>query len=140
VYSYTGGTSPYTVNLYEPIDVTWFSSGDYITADAENLDAYGTTLLEQFAKLGPGEKTASTVRLPRSYRHPLVELDWPKAIYSKDLAQVGEVHAEVTNIELHSWMYSSTLVTTLPISPGTEVTLYAAPYILTLNRLGFLPS
>jgi uncharacterized phage protein gp47/JayE len=113
----------YNLTLLDPIDTSILQSGDYISPDADKLDDYASTLIEQFATLGPGEETSSALLLPRSYRRPLVTESWPSALTSVQIGALSTAHTEITHV--------ATIAPSLPAIP----TVATAPNILTLGKL-----
>lgn len=127
--SLVAGTT-YDVTLQSPVDITAISSADWVSPDAYKLDDYGVTLAEQFAGLGPGQKTATAALLPRSYRHPLITESWPSQFTSNHIGQLGILHPEVSHVDV---MYP--LAANMPISPSTSMTVADYANILVLGKL-----
>jgi len=136
VYSYTGA-GPYTITLYDPIDINDFASGDYVMPDAENLEDYCSTVASQFALLGPGEKTAVAAKLPRSYRHPLEQEDWHTDFTSRHVGALSNEHTEVQHVYLVEAFHGGVSAGTLPIACPDETTTGLPPNCLRLGRIGF---
>lgn len=137
VYAVSGVASPWTLDLYDPIDVTLFASGDWIMADAEHLDEYCTTVAESFATLGPGEKTAAAAKLPRAYRRPRETEDWHSSFGSKQTDVISTEHEEVAHVAFYRAFDSTpTTYTALPITCPTESTTGNPPYVLRIGKLG----
>ncbi len=119
--SLVGGTT-YALTLYDAIDTSIVSDGDYISPDAENLDGYALTLLEQFATLGPGEETSTAALLPRALRHPLAAESWPSSLTSANVGQLSFSHPEVTHVAV--------VTPALPASPAVA----SPPKVLALQH------
>lgn len=115
----------YDVELYDAIDTSIVAPGDFISPDAEKLDDYGTTIAEQFADLGPGEKAGVvSIALPRSYRRPLHADSWPGPFTSKHVGELSNLHPEVGHV-------ATVLPSTMPIVPTVATPI---PNILVLGN------
>ena len=132
------GTGPYTVNLYSAIDPTKFTSGDWIMADCEHVAEYAKTLAGSFAKLGPGQKTTSVLRLPRSYRKPKVQESWPCDVSSTTTDRLSTTHGEIGHVAFYRGFDTvSTTYTALPVACPVNSMIDAPPYCLRLGKLAF---
>lgn len=112
----------YNLTLLDSVDTSILQSGDYISPDADRLDDYATTMIAQFAALGPGEETANATLLPRSYRHPLVGESWPCSLTSVQIGSLSAEHPEITHV--------SPIAPSLPASPTTA----SPPNLLRLGK------
>lgn len=113
--------SPVTDSNGDPPQV-----GDYVCPAAANTVAYGETFRDTMRKLGPGENTADSARLPRSKRHPYIERrEWPSDLNLKQLAAITNGHDEVSD---GAWSYRSLTTPTVPASVAT------APNVLKLRH------
>lgn len=133
----TGSASPYTVDLYEPIAITDFVTGDGLMADADHLDEYCATVAAAFAALGPGEKTTVAAKLPRAYRRPRVNQEWPSDFSSKQTDVLSTKHAEISHVAFYRAFDSASAYTALPIACPVVSTVGTAPYILRLGKVAF---
>lgn len=134
VYSVLGA-GPYTVTLYDPISITDCLSGDYVMPDSDKLDLYCALVAEQFGTLGPGEKTSTSAKLPRAYRRPLTQLEWPSQFTSSHLGQLSYQYPEVANVAVYYWTASGS-GSSLPVTCPVMATVGSGPYCLRLNRIG----
>jgi hypothetical protein len=126
----------YDVTLYSAIDTSVLSSGDWLSPDSYGLDDYGATIAEQFAGLGPGEKTSNALLLPRSLRHPLPTESWPSKFTSVNLGKLSVAHPEVSHCAVAYYNvggggYSAIL----PASPTVCAAVTDPPNILVLGNL-----
>ena len=128
VVSYTG-TGPWEVTLDAPL--TGIAVGDWVFPQASNQDAYLTAILDAFALLGPGEKTAVAAILDRGFRHPAPSIEWPSQISSWILRQVENVGTEVLDT---SYLYRSA---TTPTVPGAVT---SPPNIFVPRKLAWYPT
>jgi len=55
-------------------------AGQWIFPDAENMDVYVATILAQFSRMGPAEKTSIPGLLPNAYRKPAKETSYPDQV------------------------------------------------------------
>lgn len=134
----TGAVAPFTLGLYDAVDINELSSGDYIMADAERLDQYCNTVAASFAGFGPGEKETSVTVLPRAYRRPLVSESWPKDFTSREIAQLNIDFPEVSQVTFFSGYHNPTYFTALPVTCPPETTVGAAPYVLRIGNLSLI--
>ncbi len=84
---------PLTSSEGEPI-----AAADYISPAARNLNGYGATWTNYFRRLGPGENTADSGRLPRAKRHPYVTDEDPSSLTGVMFGAFKEAHPEITDI------------------------------------------
>lgn len=111
----------------------WVVAGLYVSAGAINLADYGKTILVEFEKLGPGEKSTSTDILPRALRKPSPDVIAPTDLTSLLLAGVTNKHPEILGLE---WGVRRVTSTTTPIpSPPIPLTTADPPYVLVLKHL-----
>lgn len=138
VYAVTGAASPWTLDLYDPIDVAMFASGDWIMADADRIDEYCATIAGSFAKLGPGEKTAVHAKLPRAARHPFVAQDWPSDFTSKQTDTLSTTFGEVSHVAFYrAFDAAPTTYSALPVACPVNDTTGDPPYCLRLGKIAF---
>jgi len=130
-HSLVSGTT-YDVTLYSAVDINDLSGNEPVCPDAENMDNYAKTIAESCGKLGPGEKTADTDYLPRSYRHPLSYESWPNSYTARDVSALTNNYPEISHVTVNS--------PTLPDAASTASSAGAAPYIQVLGTLAFYPS
>lgn len=128
----TIGGGVYELELYQAIDSSAVTVGDFMSPDAENLDDYGVTLAECFKGLGPGELTASALVLPRALRHPLNTESWNASLTSKHIGQISTNHEEISHVTV-------SLPASLPSTPPLPAAVTDPPKILVLGHLGLYP-
>lgn len=133
VVTCSSGGSPY----YITIDTAFVSNngvliaaGDFVFPYAENMATYVKAVLDGFAKLGPGEKTASSSLLPRAYRRPLVSQAWPASLQRQFLRGLTDSGEEVADVD---YLYRS--ITTPPL----PALITAGPFILVPSQVGLYP-
>jgi len=132
------GAGPYTIDLYDPIDITMFISGDWVMADAEHLDEYCAAVAESFAGLGPSEKTTDANILPRAARHPKATAEWPTDFSSKQTDKLSTTFEEISHVAFYKAFDSTpTTYSALPIACPDNTTTGAAPYCLRLGKIAF---
>jgi len=130
VTAVSGGTGAWSLTLERPLvgkNGGVPQAGDYISPAALNLGKYGTSWVNVFRKLGPGENTTDVYRLPRAKRHPFVTDEDPADINNATLLEFKSQHPEITNISLS---YSPVTTPTVPASVNT------APNVLVPRRFG----
>lgn len=106
------------------------ATGDYISPGLVNAQTYLDAVLEQFALLGPGEKTAVAGLLPRAYRRPRNFDSWPYTLGPQFLKALVDAGDEVLD---SGWAYQNGGT----ITPALPTTITAAPKIFVPYRLGF---
>jgi uncharacterized phage protein gp47/JayE len=111
----------------------WLAPGMYVSAGAVNLVSYAQTVLAEFEKLGPGEKSASPDVLPRALRKPPSDVIAPSALTSLLLAGVTNNHPEIMSLNWGARRISGTA--TLIESPPVPMTAADPPYVLVLKHL-----
>jgi hypothetical protein len=104
--------------------------GDFISPNAQNLEAYGANWVKLFSSLGPGEMTTDANRLPRALRHPSVNDEDPSSITAAALGRFAGKHPEITD---YAFSYSPTT------TPDVPATVDDSPNILTPGKLAFYP-
>jgi hypothetical protein len=132
VVSFTG-TGPYALVLdtaFVSVNGVAIAPGDFVFPNAENMAIYVKAVLDGFAKLGPGEKTASSSLLPRAYRRPLVSQAWPASLQRQFLRGLTDSGEEVADVD---YLYRS--ITTLPL----PALITAGPFILVPSQVGLYP-
>lgn len=107
------------------------SGKQFIFPDAVNMPAYVQALLGAFSQMGPGEKTTDANVLPRAFRHPLPQLNWPYSLDATQLRKVEDVGEEVLAAQ---WQFRSVAT---PAVPGA---ITSPPNILIPNAIGFYPA
>ena len=130
------GAGPYTLYLYDAVDISELASGDWIMADAEHLVEYVATVAGSFAGLGPGQKTSSSARLPRSYRKPKVQESWPSDFTSRHTDVLTTQHPELEHVAFYRAFDSLTTYTALPVACPVEATTKDPPNCLRLGKVG----
>lgn len=109
--------------------------GAYISAGAVNLASYAEVAVEQFEKLGPGEKTTDTNLVPRALRKPAPGIIAASDITSLQLAGIQSAHPEIMNLEYEARFDTGT--TDTRTSPSIPPTTADAPRIIVLKHLAF---
>lgn len=105
----------------------------YISTGAINLRSYAATALEKIRQLGPGEKTTSTIILPRARRQPTPDVSNETDLNSKILTAIQNEHSEIRSLEYAARYDTGT--TTPRTSPGVPTTTAQAPKILVVKFL-----
>ena len=78
VSAVSGTSGAYVVTLDSPfVDI---AVGCFIWPACENAAAYLDATLQQFALMGPGEKTSNPSALSRGFRHPPPSVSWPNSL------------------------------------------------------------
>lgn len=92
------------------------SAGDFVCPDAVNLLSYGETWRTVMRRLGPGENTSDSNRLPRAARHPdetqrvidedgrVIQEGWEDQLTIVQLEKLKRAHDEISDV---SWSYRS---------------------------------
>lgn len=129
ITSVSGSAGAYEITLDRTlvIDETSVQVGDYISPGCKNAQAYADALLEEFNKLGPGENTDDSSRLPRAARKPSPEDSNGYSLNNQPLKNLSQKYSEILDF---SWLYKSL---TSPSVPDTEET---PPNVLVLQNLG----
>lgn len=129
----TSGTGPYAA--FVTIDTPFLNvtGTDFIFPAAENTQTYLDALLDEFGRLGPGEKTDQTGLLPRAYRRPRRHVSADYKLGSQFLRALVESATEVQDSE---WFYQNGGVTT----PTLPSSISDPPNIFTPSRIAFYPS
>lgn len=128
-----GATGAWVLTLDAPLsssDGSLVAIGDYICPAAANLAAYGNTWRSVLEKLGPGENTADTARLPRSLRHPLTSSQDSPSLNATQIRALLNKHAEIQDV---AYSYRSS------VAPSIPTTIAAAPFVLVPNHFGVYP-
>jgi uncharacterized phage protein gp47/JayE len=132
VVSFTG-TGPYALVLdtaFVSVNGVIIAPGDFVFPFAENMATYVKAVLDGFAGLGPGEKTASISLLPRAYRRPLVSQAWPASLQRAFLRGLTDSGEEVADVD---YLYRSI------ITPPLPALITDGPFILTPAQVGIYP-
>jgi uncharacterized phage protein gp47/JayE len=104
---------------------------DLIFPQSARQDAYLAALLDAFAAMGPGEKTANATVLTRAFRHPLPSLSWTYSLNAVQLRALEDAGSEVL---VASWLYRSIITPLVPASVTDP------PSILVPRAIGFYPT
>jgi uncharacterized phage protein gp47/JayE len=132
VVSFTGA-GPYALVLdtaFTSDNGVVIAPGDFVFPFAERMVVYVKAVLDGFAKLGPGEKTALVSLLPRAYRRPLVGQAWPSSLQRTFLRGLTDSGEEVADVD---YLYRSITTPPLPFLITDE------PYVLTPAQIGIYP-
>jgi hypothetical protein len=134
VVGHSGSIGAWVLNLDRPLVDSVGNGpilgGDYISPDAQNLDAYGALWVDIFEALGPGENTSSADRLPRAKRHPYVTDEDASSITRATLGKLTANYPEITDIE---FSYAPTTTPTVPANVSI------APNVLIPRRFACYP-
>lgn len=122
------GLGPYTVTIDQPF--VGIATGQYISPQAQNTDAYFAALLAFFAQMGPGQKTNVPGVLPRAYRKPLTTQSWPSDANATMLKAMENAGDEVLDV---AFLFRSSN------TPGVPSLITFGPTILVPNKLAFYP-
>ena len=134
VTSHTGSTGAWVLTLDRPLrgrGGTFPQVGDYVSPAATNSGKYGTSWVNLFRDLGPGENTADPNRMPRSLRRPFVTDEDRSSITTTALTSMVQRHPEITNI---AFGYAPVTAPTVPGSVDT------GPAVLVPRRFGVYES
>jgi hypothetical protein len=104
--------------------------GDFISPNAQNLEAYGNTWVSLFSTLGTGEITSDVNLLPRSLRHPYSTDEDPHSITNASLARFATKHPEISDIEFGSAAQTS---------PTVPATVDDSPNVITPGKFAIYP-
>lgn len=133
IVSFTGSAGSYALTLDRPLAIAdeIVAIGDYISPAASNSQNYGESFLRECNKLGPGENTSSSDRLPRAKRRPFITEDWDSGLKSNQLKAMSLSNPEIQDF---AWIYRSLNAPTVPAlastSPNVLVPLHFAIYNL----------
>ncbi len=136
VQAVSGVSGAYVIDPSGVALPSWIAVGQYITAGAFNLTTYGSDLLVETNKLGPGEKTTNTLILPRGRRVPAPDVSNPSALTEVQLANgLINKHPEISGASFAArYATGGTTTTTSPAVPATTAD---PPKILTIKNLAF---
>lgn len=87
------------------------ADGDFICPAAVKSADYGKSWVEAMRRVGPGQNTDSSSRLPRAARRPFPEDEWPVGLTFQTLLNFRAKHTEMSDI---SWSYRSLTEPTVP--------------------------
>ena len=90
---------PYAFDIEVDTPFLNIQVGDYIFPAAENMQTYVDAVLNEFANLGPGEKTDQAGLLPQAYRQPRAFEAWDYALGPKFLKALVNSSKEVYDAE-----------------------------------------
>jgi uncharacterized phage protein gp47/JayE len=102
-------------------------AGDYISPASVNVLSHGSTWRDLMRRLGPGENTSDSNRLPRASRRPFISEEWRSDLTLTLLKDLLNVHGEITDA---GWSFRSLQ------SPTVPGAVSSAPNILTLRHFG----
>jgi hypothetical protein len=107
----------------------------FCSTGAANLKTYATEFRDVILGLGCGEKTDSQDLLPRSYRVPRVDDEFPYSLTTRLLKDLLVNHKEVADVAYGArWATGTTTTITAPTLPATTLD---KPKILVLKHLAF---
>lgn len=135
VVSHSGSSGAFTINLDRALAT--ISVGDHVSPATERGEAYAETFMAEIAKLAPGEKTASSVVLPRAYRHPRAIDGAPSAVTTSQLAVVETAHDEISNANYFA--LNGTTAYTLPLEPSVPAAIASPPNVWRVKHFAIYP-
>jgi len=153
----SGNAAPYTVTLlpnFAFVDTTGATVqvGDWIFPGALNMSVYVSSLLSQFAGLGPGQKISPSLvsgLFPRANRRPLFSDSWPASLGPSIIKFLENTGDEVLGVQ---YIWRQDVITpgntNNPGSPPDPnagqcpipSSVLSAPYVLIPHRIGFYPN
>lgn len=108
-------------------------TGYYVSAGAVRLLEYITTARAQYESLGPGEKTISSLVLPRALRMPSTDIAYPSDLTQVQISNVLRTYPEIGNLEYSLRVVSGT---STPITtPGLPAAPADAPLRFRINQI-----
>lgn len=126
VASTTISTYIFEVTIDKPF--TGAVVGDFISPNAVRIEAYYNAVLGQFARMGPGDKVAtSNASYYRAFRHPTPTQSWPSKVDASMLRALTDAGAEVADASFLS--RTSTAAPTVPVSVSNPPAIYIPRYI-----------
>jgi uncharacterized phage protein gp47/JayE len=132
VLSHSGSSGAWVVTLDRPLvgkDGGAPFDGDFISPNAQNLEAYGRDWVNLFRGLGPGKLTEDSDRIPRANRHPEVANEDPSSVTATFLTSFNAKHPEITDIEFGSAVQTSpTTPASVDDSPNVLIPRHFAVY------------
>lgn len=133
-----GGAGAWTIEVEGGFDKDYTigaTVNPYISAGAYSLAQYGTAARNEFEKLGPGEKTANALLLPRSRRHPPPDVQGPMAINSRIITGIESQFSEIALEYAARYETGTATPITGPTVPATTAD---PPNIIVLKYLAFI--
>jgi hypothetical protein len=133
VVGHSGTAGAWVLDLDRPLvgkDGVGPTVGDFISPNAQNLEAYGNTWVSLFSTLGTGEITSDVNLLPRSLRHPYSTDEDPHSITNASLARFATKHPEISDIEFGSAAQTS---------PTVPATVDDSPNVITPGKFAIYP-
>jgi uncharacterized phage protein gp47/JayE len=136
VTSSTGFATSWQIQVQGGFDKDYLASGTpYLSAGAYSLVQYASAARTEFQKLGPGEKTANALLLPRSRRHPPPDVQAPMAINSRIITGIESQFPEIALEYAARYVTNTTTPITGPSIPATTAD---PPNIIVLKYLAFI--
>lgn len=136
VTSYSGSAGAYVVNV--DVAFTDIAVGAYIWPECQNAQDYIDAILEQFALMGPGERTSNASALVRAFRHPVPSSSWPYSIGAPILRALSDAGDEVLSTQfLHRYDGTTTITGTSGVLTPTPASL---PNVYTPRHIGLYRS
>lgn len=137
VTSFTGTSGAYVITIDSAF--TDITTGAYIWPECQNAQNYVDALLEEFALMGPGEKSSNASALIRGFRHPPPSAAWAYKLGPAMLRAVTDAGDEVLSAQFIHRTDGTTTVqgsagTLTPQVPGS---LTDPPNILVPRHIGF---
>lgn len=130
--TYSASPSPhYSVTIDVPfVDI---ADGDWVFPAMTNGQPYVDAVVNQFAAMGPGEKSNVATLLPRAYRKPRPNLGFPNAINASMLRAIIESSEEVLAADFWYRTYDGD-------APDLPTTIETEPNIYVPRHIGFYPA
>lgn len=97
VIDVSGSSGAYVITLDKPF--VGIAVGSYIWPECQNAQKYVDAILDQFALMGPGEKTANASALARGFRHPPPSTSWPYSLGPHLLSALTDAADEVASAQ-----------------------------------------
>lgn len=132
IVTVAGSSGSYVIALDRSLP-TRVSVGAYVSASAEDSDAYAADYVAQIRALGPGEKTADPRLMPRARRQPPPDTDAAASITEIQTAAVIASHREILGLSYAARFATGT--TTPQSSPTLPALTKDPPNILVLGDL-----
>jgi uncharacterized phage protein gp47/JayE len=137
VIAVSGTSGAYVITLDKPF--TGITVGCFIWPDCENAQAYVDAVLDQFAVMGPGEKTSNASLLTRAFRRPRTAAGWP---YTLGNHLCNAITAAEEEVDVAQFAYRTDGTTTVNgsagnVSPQIPAAITDPPKIFVPRHLAF---
>lgn len=137
VVSYTGTSGAYVLTLDQAF--VGIATGSYIWPQCQNAQAYVDAVLDAFAIMGPGEKSANAYALIRGFRHPRSAAGWASTLGSHLTGALTATQSEISSSQfLHRYDGTTTLTGSASVvTPAVPGTITDAPKIYVPRHIAF---